>query len=58
MAAACILALDSIIKLIEEGVAVADNSIVKVGYLDGFTYWDYTHVQISQLVIGGNSVIK
>jgi hypothetical protein len=32
------LALDGIIGLIEEGIAVADNSVVKMGYLDGFTY--------------------
>jgi hypothetical protein len=38
MAAACISASDSIIGLMEEGVAVADNSVVKVGRLDGFTY--------------------
>jgi hypothetical protein len=44
MAAAYISALDGIIGLMEEGVAVADNSVVKVGYLDGFTYWDYTHI--------------
>ena len=42
-----ILALDNIIGLIKKGVAVVDNSIVKVGYLDGFTYWDYIRVQIS-----------
>jgi len=58
MAAAYILALDSIIKLIEEGVMVIDNSVVKVDCLDGFAYWDYTCVRISQLVISGNSVIK
>jgi hypothetical protein len=55
---ACISASDSIIKLIKEGVAVADNSIVKVGRPDGFAHWDYIRVQISQLVIGSNSVIK
>ena len=38
MAAACILALDGIISLIEEGVAVVDNGVVKVDYLDRFTY--------------------
>ena len=36
IAAAHILALDSIIGLIEKGIAVADNSVVKVGCLDGF----------------------
>ena len=33
-----ILASDSIIKLIEEGVVVIDNSIVKIDCLDGFAY--------------------
>jgi hypothetical protein len=33
-----ILALDGIIGLIEEGVVVVDNGIVKVGCLGGFTY--------------------
>jgi hypothetical protein len=47
MAAAYISALDGIIELMEEGVAVADNSVVKVGYLNGFAYWDCTRVQIS-----------
>ena len=37
-AAARILASDGIIGLIEEGVAVVDDSIVKVGRLDRFTY--------------------
>jgi hypothetical protein len=36
MAAACILASDGIIELIEESVAVVDNGVVKVGHLDGF----------------------
>jgi hypothetical protein len=35
---AYILALDGIIGLIEEGVAVIDDSVVEVGCLDGFTY--------------------
>jgi len=35
---ACILALDGIIGLIEEGVTVVDNSIVKVGCPDRFIY--------------------
>jgi len=39
-----ILALDGIIGLIEEGVAVVDNGIVKVGRLGRPTYWDYTRV--------------
>ena len=46
------------LTLIEEGVAVVDNGGVKGGRLGGFTHWDYTRVRISQLVIGGNSVIK
>jgi len=33
-----ILALDGIIELVEEGVAVIDNSVVKVGRLGGFAY--------------------
>jgi len=33
-----ILALGGIIELIEEGVAVVDNSVVKVGRLDRFAY--------------------
>jgi len=44
---AYILASDGIIKLIEEGVAVIDDSVVKVSRLDKFTYWDYTRVWIS-----------
>ena len=44
MAAAYISALNSIIGLIKEGVAVADNSIVKVSCLDGFIYWNYARV--------------
>jgi hypothetical protein len=44
MAVAYILASDSILGLMEEGVAVTDDSIIKVGYLDGFTCWDYTRV--------------
>jgi hypothetical protein len=36
MAAAYILALDGIIGLIEEGVTVIDNSVVKVDRLDRF----------------------
>ena len=50
--------MDGIIGLIEEGVAVVDNSVVKVGCLGRFARWDYIRVQISQLVISGNSVIK
>ena len=50
--------MDGIIELIEEGIVVIDNSIVKEGRLGGFTRWDYTRVRISQLVISGNSVIK
>jgi len=42
----------------EEGVTVVDNSVVKVGHPDRFVCWDYARVQISQLVISGNSVIK
>ena len=38
MAAACILALDGIIGLVEEGVAVVDDSVVKAGCLDRFAY--------------------
>ena len=38
MAAARILALDGIIGLVEEGVAVVDDGIVKVGRLDRFAY--------------------
>jgi len=37
-AAARILALDGIIKLVEEGVAVIDNGVVKVGRPGGFTH--------------------
>jgi len=33
---ACILALDGIIGLIEEGVTVVDDGVVKVGRPDGF----------------------
>ena len=33
-----ILALNSVIKLIKEGVAVIDNSIIKVNYLNEFIY--------------------
>jgi hypothetical protein len=58
MAAARISASDGIIGLMEEGVAVADDSIVKVGHPDGFICWDCTRVQISQLIISGNSIIK
>ena len=47
------MALDGIIKLIKEGIVVADNSVV-----NRFAYWDYIYIQISQLVISGNSVIK
>ena len=57
-AAARILALDGIIGLVEEGVAVVDDGVVEVGRLDGFARWDYIRVRISQLVISGNSVIK
>jgi len=42
-----ILALDGIIGLIEEGVAVIDDGVVKVSCPDGFTYWDYIRVRIS-----------
>ena len=42
----------------KEGVAVVDDGVVEVGRLGRFTRWDYTRVQISQLVISGNSVIK
>ena len=38
MAAARILALDGIIELVEEDIAVIDNGIVKVGHLGRFTY--------------------
>jgi len=38
MAAARILALDGIIELIKEGVAVVDDGVVKVGCLGGFAY--------------------
>ena len=38
MAAAYILALDSIIKLIEKGITVMDNNIVKVDCLNKFVY--------------------
>jgi len=41
---AYILASDGIIKLIEEGVTVVDDSIVKVGRPDRFVHWDYTRV--------------
>jgi hypothetical protein len=44
MAAARILASDGIIGLVEEGVAVVDDSVVEVGYPGGFAYWDYTRV--------------
>ena len=54
----CILALDGIIGLIEEGVTVIDNGVVKVSRLDRFIYWDYARVRISQLVMSGNSIIK
>jgi len=37
MAAACILASDGIIELVEEGIAVVDDGVVKVGRLGGFT---------------------
>ena len=39
-----ILALDGIIGLIEEGIAVIDDGVVKVGRLGGFTRWDYARV--------------
>jgi len=42
-----ISASDGIIGLMEEGVAVVDNSVVKVSRLDGFAYWDYARVRIS-----------
>jgi len=35
---AYILALDGIIGLVEEGIAVIDNGVVKVDYLSRFTY--------------------
>jgi len=38
MAAAHILASDGIIGLVEEGIAVVDNGIVKVGRLGRFAY--------------------
>ena len=38
------LTLNSIIGLIDEGVVVIDNSIVKVDYPDTFTHWDYTYI--------------
>jgi hypothetical protein len=38
MAAARILASDGIIGLVEEGVAVVDDGVVKVGHLGRFTY--------------------
>jgi len=38
MAAARILALDGIIELVEEGVAVIDDGVVKVGYLGRFAH--------------------
>jgi hypothetical protein len=44
---ACILALDGIIGLVEEGIAVIDDGVVEVGRLGGFAYWDYTHIRIS-----------
>ena len=53
-----ILASDGIIGLMEEGVAVVNDSVVEVSRLDGFAYYDYIRVRISQLVISGNSVIK
>jgi len=43
MAAAYILALDGI-GLIEEGIAVIDDGVVKVGYLGGFAYWDCARI--------------
>ena len=52
------MALDSIIGLMGEGIAVTDNGVVKIGHPDGFTCWDCTRVQISQLVMSGNNVIK
>jgi len=58
MAAACILASDGIMGLIEEGVTVIDDGVVKVGRPDRFICWDCARVRISQLVISGNSVIK
>ena len=39
-----ILASDGIIELVEEGIAVIDDSVVKVGRLGRFTYWDYIRV--------------
>ena len=51
---ACILALDGIIGLIEEGVMVIDDSVtvvddgvVKVGRPERFVYWDCARVRIS-----------
>jgi len=58
MAAARILALDGIIELMEEGVAVVNDGVVEVSCPDGFACWDCARVQISQLVMSGNSVIK
>jgi len=39
-----ILASDGIIGLVEEGIAVVDNGIVKVYRSGGFAYWDYTRI--------------
>jgi len=44
MAVACILALDGIIELVEEGIAVIDDGVVKVGRPGGFAYWDYIRI--------------
>jgi len=38
MVVARILALDGIIGLMEEGVAVVDDGVVEVSCLDGFAY--------------------
>jgi len=58
VAAACILASDGIIGLMEGGVTVVDDGVVKVDRPNGFARWDYTRVRISQLVMSGNSVVK
>ena len=41
------MALDGIVGLIEKGVTVVDDGIVKVDRPDGFAYWDCARVQIS-----------
>jgi hypothetical protein len=38
MAVIRISALDGIIGLIEEGITLVDNSVIKIGYLNRFTY--------------------